>query len=97
MAKDKIDLVVDRIDDLKDMTEKRLDSIDVNLAEHMRRTDILEELHRDNQRKIELQQEAIEELKEPQKALHYLKKVVIYVGAISAGIISVIKLLEYLP
>lgn len=90
MAKDKLDLVVDRIDDLKDSTERRLDSIDNNLAEHMRRTDILEQLHRDNQTRIEM-------LEEPKKALQYIKKAVIYVGAVAAGIISVIKLLEYLP
>lgn len=95
--KDKLDLVIDRIDDLKDSTESRLDSIDFNLAEHMRRTDILEELHRDNQKKIELQQQDIETLKEPQKAMHFIKRVVVYVGVVSAGIVSVVKLLEYLP
>ena len=87
---DKIDLVVARIEDLKESTEKRLDSIDNNLAQHMRRTDILEKLHMDNQTRIE-------SLEEPKKALKFLKEVVIYVAAISASIISVIKLLEYLP
>lgn len=43
MAKDKLDLVVDRIDDLKESTEKRLDSIDFNLAEHMQQTMLVRE------------------------------------------------------
>lgn len=90
MAKDKIDLVVDRIEDLKESTNKRLDQYNDLLEDHIRRTNILEDLHMDNQKRIEM-------LEEPQKALHYLKKVIIYVGAISAGVISVIKLLEYLP
>lgn len=90
MAKDKIDLVVDRIDDLKESTNKRLDQYNDLLEDHIRRTNILENLHMDNQKRIEM-------LEEPKKALHYIKKVVIYVGAISAGVISVIKLLEYLP
>lgn len=90
MAKDKIDLVVDRIDDLKESTEKRLDSIDFNLAEHMRRTDVLEKLHMDNQKRIE-------SLEEPKRALSFLKKIVIYVATFSAGIVSIVKLIEYLP
>jgi CHASE3 domain sensor protein len=90
VAKDKIDLVVDRIEDLKESTNKRLDQYNDLLEDHIRRTNILEDLHMDNQKRIEM-------LEEPQKALHYLKKVIIYVGAISAGVISVIKLLEYLP
>jgi hypothetical protein len=90
VAKDKLDLVVDRIDDLKESTNKRLDQYNDLLEDHIKRTNILEELHMDNQKRIEL-------LEEPQKAMHFIKKVVVYVGVISAGIVSVVKLLEYLP
>jgi len=86
----KEDLIISKIDDLKESTDQRLDSIDVNLAAHMKRTDILEKLHMDNQTRIGI-------LEEPAKALQLIKSVVVYFAAISASIISVIKLLEYLP
>jgi hypothetical protein len=84
---DKLDLIVDRIEDLKDNTEKRLESIDLNLAEHMRRTDVLEQLHRDNEKRI-LQ------LEEPRKALLLLKNVVLYIAALAGAIITVMKLFK---
>jgi len=56
----------------------------------MRRTDVLEKLHMDNQTRIV-------SLEAPKRALGFIKEVVIYVAAISASVISVIKLLEYLP
>jgi len=66
---DKLDLVIDRIDDLKEATNDRLDSIDENLREHMRRTAVLEDLHIDNQIRIN-------KLEEPKKALLMLKPMV---------------------
>jgi hypothetical protein len=39
---DKLDLVIQRIDDLKDSSNDRLDSIDSNLLEHMKRTAVAE-------------------------------------------------------
>lgn len=83
----KEDLILQRIDDLKESTDQRLDSIDTNLAEHMRRTDVLEKLHRDNQVRIE-------SLEEPRKALAFIKNSVLYVAAICGGILGVIKLIE---
>jgi hypothetical protein len=83
---DKLDLVVDRIDDLKESTDKRLESIDKNLAEHMRRTDILEQLHKDNQKRIHM-------LEEPKKALLLIKSAAMYVAAIAGAVLTVLKLL----
>jgi len=81
---DKLDLIVDRIEDLKESTDKRLDNIDSNLAEHMRRTDVLESLHRDNQQRIQL-------LEEPKKALLLIKNVVLYISVVTGGIIAILK------
>ena len=82
---DKIDLVLHRIEDLKESTDKRLDSIDVNLAEHMRRTNVLEDLHRDNQLRLDV-------LEQPRKALLLLKTIVLYIAAIVGAIISIVKI-----
>ena len=79
---DKIDLVIQRIDDLKDSSNDRLDRIDVNLAEHMRRTDVLETLHMDNQTRIHT-------LEEPRKAL--LKNVILYISAVCGAILLILK------
>lgn len=80
----KDDVIIQRIDDLKDSTDKRLDSIDDNLKEHMRRTDILEQLHRDNQTRIEL-------LEGPAKALTYIRKAATWLVSIGAAITLIIK------
>ena len=81
----KDDLIIQRIDDLKDSTTERLDSIDTNLSEHMRRTDVLEKLHQDNQGRIAT-------LEEPRKALVLLKNVLLYIGAIAGAILAILKL-----
>lgn len=81
---DKLDLIVQRIDDLRDSMDVRLDSIDTNLREHMRRTDVLEDLHRDNQVRIQT-------LEEPRKALLLLKSVVLYISAVTGAIIAIVK------
>ena len=49
---DKLDLIIEKIEDQKDNVDLRLRSIDRNLAEHMRRTEVLEKLHMDNQSRI---------------------------------------------
>jgi len=85
--KDKMDLIIARIDDLKDSSNDRLDSIDVNLAEHMRRTDVLEDLHRDNQSRIST-------LEEPRKALELIKKSALWLSAISGAVLIIIKLIK---
>ena len=83
--KDKMDLIIARIDDLKDSSNNRLDSIDTNLAEHMRRTDGLENLHRDNQDRISI-------LEEPRKALKLIKTTALWLSAISGAILIIIRL-----
>lgn len=66
---------------LLESQSKRLDSIDENLAEHMRRTDVLEELHRDNQNRIE-------KLEEPKKAREYLTSIIVDVGKYTGFLLS---------
>lgn len=82
---DKLDLIVQRINDLKENTNDRLDSIDNNLAEHMRRTDTLEQLHKDNSDRIQT-------LEEPKKALIMVKNVLLYIAAASGAVLGVTKL-----
>lgn len=105
---DKLDLVVDRIEDLKQSTEKRLDSIDLNLAEHMKQTmlvreqnvlvkdqnselkkqtEMLAELHRDNQTRIVI-------LEEPKIVMSYIKKAALYVASICGAVLTIMKLME---
>lgn len=81
------DLILALIKESKESTNLRLDSIDENLAEHMRRTDVLEQLHRDNQDRIAM-------LEEPRKALKLGKSMLLYVAAVSGSIITIIKLIE---
>jgi len=85
--KDKIDLVIKLIEEQKGSTDKRLDSIDDNLREHMRRTDVLEDLHRDNQIRIQT-------LEEPRKALALIKKSALWISAISGAILIISKLIK---
>lgn len=86
---DKIELVVDRIEDLKEHTSKRLDSIDSNLAEHMRRTDILEKLHKDNAARIEY-------LEKPYTFLAVSKQISLWIAGIASVVIAIFKIMEYL-
>jgi len=85
--KDKIDLVIKLIEEQKGSTDKRLDSIDDNLREHMRRTDVLEDLHRDNQDRIQI-------LEQPRNALVLIKKSALWVSAISGAILIISKLIK---
>lgn len=59
------------------------------LAEHIRRTELLEELHKQNE-------ERISRLEEPSKAKKLLKKWLIGAGAIAGAIVSIIGLIKYL-
>ena len=84
---DKLDLIVDKIEDLKDSHDHRLDSIDDNLREHMRRTDALESLHIDNQTRINV-------LEETPKALRKVKTWAISISGFGGAIIIIYKLVE---
>ena len=50
---DILQLINEKIDKNQEHIETRLESIDENLREHMRRTDALEQLHRDNELRIQ--------------------------------------------
>lgn len=79
---DKLDLLIDRIQDMKDANNTRLDSIDENLREHMRRTEILEV--------------RVDDLEEPKKALKWIKGCALWVGAILGVTWTIIRLVEYI-
>lgn len=103
---DKIDLVVKRIDDLKESTEKKLDLIKEStenrldiynelLKEHIKRTNILEKLHEDNQESIENNQKRLEMLEEPVKAKEYIRKLVLKLAGFATAIFGLYKILEH--
>ena len=81
----KEDIILKMLEEHIDSSDKRLDSIDDNLREHMRRTDVLEDLHMDNQARIA-------KLEAPAKALLFIKNVVLYIAAITGAIIALLKL-----
>lgn len=83
---DLLQLINDKIDTNHDSTERRLDSIDNNLAEHMRRTDVLEQLHRDNQARIQ-------QLEEPKKAISMIIKWVLTAGSVAGAIYAISKVI----
>ena len=60
-------------DELKEQS-KCLVSVQGDLKYHIRRTDILEKLHKDNQHKIELSEKRIDKLEEPAKVNSYLSE-----------------------
>jgi hypothetical protein len=57
-----------------------------HLAEHMRRSDLLEQLHKDNE-------ERIAKLEEPLKVMSTLKRWLIGIGAIGTAIVGIAKFL----
>lgn len=61
------------------------------LAEHMRRTEVLEDLHMSNEAKIGVNRQRIEKLEEPKKALSLLKKWIIGTGAVSGALVAIAK------
>jgi hypothetical protein len=64
-----------------------------DLAHHIKRTDILETLHRDNQKKIELSETRLENLEEPVKAKEWLKKHVVTIVSVVTAIASIVALI----
>jgi hypothetical protein len=61
------------------------------LATHMRRTEILENLHGVNVGRIEVNEVKIEELEKPRIVLSGIKKIVIGLGAIAGACIAIAK------
>jgi hypothetical protein len=62
--------------------------MEVDLKEHMRRTDVLEKLHMDNQVRIE-------GLEAPKKAREYFVSVVVDISKFTGFVLSVIAVLSY--
>ena len=77
---DKLDLVLDRIEDLKSSHGDRLDKIDENLGEHMKRTEMLED--------------RVEKLELPGKVLKFIKQSALWIGSILGVIMTVWKVFE---
>lgn len=61
------------------------------LAEHMRRTEVLEDLHMSNEAKIGVNRERIDKLEAPGKALSLVKKWIIGTGAIAGALAAIAK------
>lgn len=61
-----------------------------DIAHHIRRTDILEKLHLDNQAKIAQGEIRINKLEEPGKAISWLKKHLIAITGVIATIVSIL-------
>jgi len=61
------------------------------LAEHIRRTEILESLHMSNEGKIGLHEDRIIKLEEPAKVVSVLKKWVIGASAVVTAIVTIAK------
>lgn len=63
------------------------------LQEHMRRTEILEDLHVSNEGKIGVNSHRIEKLEEPRKVIGVLKKWVLGVGGVAGAAVAIARLL----
>lgn len=75
-------MIIKMLNDMQEETCRRLDSIDDNLRDHMRRTELLEN--------------RVDVLEEPSKAIKWVKNLIIGLGTIAGSIFGIIKLLEYL-
>lgn len=64
-----------------------------DISYHIMRTDLLEELHKDNQARIAQGERRIEKLEEPGKSLTWLKKNIIAVSTVVAAIASILAFL----
>lgn len=60
-----------------------------DIAHHIKRTDILEALHKDNQKKIDLNEERLDKLEEPIKAKEWIKKYMITISAVITALVSI--------
>jgi hypothetical protein len=93
-VKDTQKAVSDKLTEIQVVTSERLSKIEaldeiqnLHLSEHMRRTDVLEKLHRDNQFRIE-------NLEKPAAAFKTISKWIVGVGALAGAIATVIKLIS---
>ena len=78
----------DNLDKILELMIQRLDDIDDNLQEHMRRTELLEQLHKDSQDRISV-------LEEPVKAKRYIKELIFEISKFTGAAIAIISALKY--
>ena len=81
---DLLELLNDKIDSNQEHLKQRLTSIDDNLTEHMRRTELLEISRDENTKRIV-------KLEEPRIFLSTAKKVLIGLGSIAGSIYAILK------
>lgn len=77
------------VKELKTTVSKNTDDI----AHHIRRTDILEALHKDNQAKIERSEERLDKLEEPVKAKAWVKAHIVSIISVLTAIASIVALI----
>ena len=64
-----------------------------DIAHHIRRTDLLQELHSENQERIEKSEARLEKLEEPVKAKEWIKNHAVAIITAAAAIASIIALI----
>lgn len=94
MAISKDELIIQRIDDLRDSVEKaddntnqRLDEYNKQLEIHVAGVETLKDLHIQNSERIKV-------LEEPAIARKYLSSTVLKISALLGAVITIIKLIE---
>jgi len=76
--------IEDSIEEIKESQVR----MEVDVKHHIKRTDLLEDLHADNALRIAV-------LEEPQKARAYIKSLILDVGKFTGFILSVIAIAKY--
>jgi chromosome segregation ATPase len=61
-----------------------------DISNHMMRTDLLEDLHKDNQKRIELSEARLEKLEEPVKAKEWIKSHLVAILGVLGTIASIL-------
>jgi len=89
---DKLDLILDKIEDLKQSHGRRLEAIDRNLDIHMTRCD---ELEHSNELLKDHFNSRLSSLEEPKIFLSYVWRIVLGFGAIGAIVLTVIQIIKY--
>jgi hypothetical protein len=87
----------DTLEELSKIKDKQVEHSEVllrntlSLEEHMRRTEVLEELHDVNAKRINMHDKKIIELEKPQIAVKFIFKWIVGLGAFSGAIITIAK------
>lgn len=93
------DLLTEVRGDVKEMKDD-LGNVKINVAQntsdlkhHIRRTDLLQDLHESNKKLIKANEKKIEELEEPHKAKKWLKSQWLTYGSLAAAAASILGLI----